>query len=138
MCTFRKTRLSILDSFHDGDISEDEFFLLYDLYTSRNPDFPYDCYRKFNLEDIDESECLPEFRFRKSDIPLLADVLGLPDSYTCHQGTVCDGIEGPCLLLKRFAYPCRYSDLISRFGRPVPELSMISTLVMNTIYDITE
>ena len=36
--------------------------------------------------------------------------------------------------LRRFAYPCRYSDLIPRFGRPVPELSMISNLVMDIIY----
>lgn len=30
--------------------------------------------------------------------------------------------------------PCRYSDLIPRLGRPVPELSMISNLVIDTIY----
>ena len=30
------------------------------------------------------------------------------------------------MLLKRFAYPCRYGDMIPRFGRPVPQLSMIS------------
>ena len=37
----------------------------------------------------------------------------LPDSYICEQGTVCDGIEGLCLLLRRLAYPCRYSDRTS-------------------------
>ena len=55
-------------------------------------------------------------------------------SFTCHQETICDGIEALCITLRRFAYPCRYSDLIPRFGRPVPELSMISNLVMDTIY----
>lgn len=29
---------------------------------------------------------------------------------------------------------CRYSDMIPRFGRPVPELSMIDNLVMGRIY----
>ena len=42
--------------------------------------------------------------------------------------------EGLCMALRRFAYPRRLSDLIPRFGRPVPELSMISSLVVDTIY----
>ena len=136
MSTFRKTRNCLLESLDDGDISEDEFLLLSDANTSKNPVFPYECYGNFNLEEVDESECLSEFRFRKSDIPLLAEALGLPESYTCQQGTVCDSIEGLCLMLRRAAYPCRYSDLIPRFGRPVPELSMISNLVTDTIYDL--
>ena len=52
---------------------------------------------------------------------------------------VCGGIE-KCLclfmLLRRFAYPCGYSDLISRFVRPVPENSMMSNEVMEYIYNI--
>ncbi|CAH3127897.1 unnamed protein product [Pocillopora meandrina] len=44
----------------------------------------------------------------------------------CPQRTICDRIEGLCMLLRRFSYPCRYSDMISRFGRPVPELCMIT------------
>ena len=51
-------------------------------------------------------------------------------------GTVCDGIEGLCLLLRRLAYPCRYSDLIHRFGRPVPEICMITNHVMETVYSL--
>ena len=35
------------------------------------------------------------------------------------------------MLLKRLAYPCRYSDMIARFGRPVPELCMITNRVMD-------
>ena len=38
------------------------------------------------------------------------------------------------LFLKRFAYPCRYQDLISRFGRPVPQLCMISNKVLDFLY----
>ena len=33
------------------------------------------------------------------------------------------------------AYPCRYHDLIHRFGLPVPELCMISNTVLNWIYE---
>ena len=39
------------------------------------------------------------------------------------------------MLLRRFAYPCRLSDMIVRFGRPVPVVSMITKEVMNFIYN---
>ena len=127
MASFREIRSILLQSFDDGDISEDEFLLLYDVNTSKNPDFPYECYGKFNLNDMDDSECLSEFRFHKSDLSVLSEALHLPNYFICQQGTICDGIEGLCITLRRFAYPCRLSDLIPRFGRPVPELSMISS-----------
>ena len=136
MATFRKARELLIASFDDGDISEDEFLLLYDANISKNLDYPYQNYEDFDLEGLGESECLAEFRFRKRDIPILADVMGLPDSYRCERGTVCDGIEGLCLLLRRLAYPCRYSDLIHRFGRPVPEICIITNYVMETVYSL--
>ena len=44
----------LLKSFDDGDISEDEFLLLYDVNRSKNPDFPYQNYEHFDLERLDE------------------------------------------------------------------------------------
>ena len=70
---------------------------------------------------------LTEFRFHKKDVSVLLEALQLPQSVTCHKGIICDGIEALCITLRRFACPCRYSDLIPRFGRSVPELSMTST-----------
>ena len=102
---------------------------------SKNPEFPYEDYERFDLQDMNDAECKAEFRVKKGDIPVLAEALGIPDSFICDQGTVSDGVEGLCLLLRRFAYPCRFSDLIHRFGRPVPVLSMISSTVMDFIYD---
>ena len=46
-----------------------------------------------------------------------------------------DGIETLCIYLKRFAYPCRYADMLPRFARPVPQLCMISNEIMNSIYE---
>ena len=71
----------------------------------------------------------------KQDIPVLANVLQLPVNIRCPQRTICDRIEGLCMLLRRFSYPCRYSDMISRFGRPVSELCMITNEVMDNIFD---
>ena len=131
MSAFREIRSILLQSFDDGEISENEFLLLYDVNTSKNPDFPYESYGKFDLNDMDDNECLSEFRFRKSDLPVLFEALHLPNYFTCQQGTICDGIEGLCIALRRFAYPCRLSDLIPRFSRPVPELIMTSSLVVD-------
>ena len=44
-------------------------------------------------------------------------------------------MEGLCILLRRLSYPCRYSDMISRFGLPVPVLSMVSNDVLDFIYN---
>ena len=63
---------------NDGVIDDEEFILLYEQYFSRNPDFPYHGYPDFHLEEVDESECLAEFRFRKRDIVALSDVLQIP------------------------------------------------------------
>ena len=75
MASFRAAREILLESFDDGEISEDEFLVLYDVNTSKNPDFPYKCYGKFDLDEMDESECMAEFRFLKKDIPLLFEAL---------------------------------------------------------------
>ena len=101
----------------------------------KTPEFLYDEYERFDLQEMDDAECKAEFRFAKMDIPLLAEALGIPEKFICHQGTRSEGIEGLCMLLKRLTYPCRYSDLIPRFGRPVPVLSMISNTVLDFIYN---
>ena len=36
-----------------------------------------------------------------------------------------DTTEAVFVLLKRFAYPCRFSDMVPRFAKPVPELCVI-------------
>ena len=58
----------------------------------------------------------------------------VPDEIRCYNRVVVDGIEALCIFLKRFAYPCRYSDMLPRFARPVPQLCMTSNQMMNFIY----
>ena len=65
----------------------------------------------------------------------MLDIFQFPDCFTCYNGTVYDSTEALCIFLKRFAYPCRYLDMMPRFGRPVPQLSMISNHVMNILYE---
>ena len=134
--SFKDARDALVLYHDNGVIDDEEFCLLCDVNRSKNPEFPYEEYGKFDLEEMDNSECKAEFRFRKGDIPMLAEALGIPETFTCSQGSVSDGIEGLCIMLKRFSYPCRYSDLIPRFGHPVPVMSMICSTVVDFIYNL--
>ena len=92
---------------------------------SKNPIFPDENSEKFDFDSLDPVECKAKFRYGKRDFPLLAEIRRIPAVFVCDQRTVCDGLKGLSVVLQRFAYPCRYSDLVPKFGRPVPELSMI-------------
>ena len=124
----------LLQSYLCGFITTEEFGVLYEIYHSKNLIFPHGDYDRFDLDSFHETETIAEFRVRKRDIQRLAIALRLPESFVCHQRTRADRIEGLCLLLKRLAYPCRYSDLVHRFGRAVPELCMIYNVVEDWIY----
>ena len=108
---------------------------LVDINTSKNKEHPYYNCDYFELDKLSDDECLPEFRFLINDVYQLAEALGLPEEMKCYNGVKVDGMEALCISLKRFAYPCRYSDIMPRFGRGISQLSMISNLVMNFIYE---
>ena len=69
---------------------------------------------------------MAEFRVNLSELYVLSEVLRIPERFHCPNGTVASGPEGLCVVLKRFAYPCRFNDMIYRFGRSVQELSLIA------------
>ena len=135
MASFKDTRDLILLSYDMNLINDDDFLLLYMSYSSQNLDLPYDSYPEFDLDEFSEDECWEEFRFKKADIPVLVEALQIPAVIRCNQGTVCDGIEGLCMLLKRMCYPCRYIDMVHLFARPVPVISMITNQVLDFIYE---
>ena len=76
-------------------------------------------------------ECKTEFRFEKTHLPLLADVLQIIPMFKCSQGSVADGMEAWCMILKKLSYPCRYADMVPR---PIPVLSMVTNQVLDFIY----
>ena len=135
MSSLRDGREAICVAYNDNIISDEEFIALFDLNKSKNPDFPYWKHDHFNLDNMDDVECFSEFRFYKNDIYNLADALQVPERITTYNRSSFDGIESLCVFLKRFAYPSRYLDLIPRFGRPVPELCMMSNYIQDHIYD---
>ena len=123
---------------HDAGLLNEEELLLFDNGNrKRNPHgmLPYRNYDHFVLEDLDESQCVVQFRFKKEEIYHLAVALRLPEVFRCTNGVVVDSVEALCICLKRLSYPCWYADLIPRFGRPVPQLCMISNQVIDYIVD---
>ena len=132
---FKEIREFLALAYANKFIDDEEFLLLYDAHFSKNLELPYKEYGKFDLQTIEDDECIAEFRFAKQDIPFLVQTLGIPDYMWCYQGTRFSDIEGICLLLRRLAYPCRYSDLIPRFGRVEPEISMITKKMTDFVFD---
>ena len=114
-------------------IDDDEFVLLYDAYSSK-PIFPYWKFPRLSVDEWSDVECKTELRFAKKHLPELCECLGIPEKITCVQRTVCGGMEGLCILLKRLAYPCRYTDMVPRFGRNPTELCLIFNTMIDFIY----
>ena len=81
MSLLKDARDMTLVSHSQGLITDEELLLLLEENTSRNPDFTYDAYDRFDLENMEEAECKSEFRVEKRAIPLLAEALGLPDTF---------------------------------------------------------
>ncbi|XP_057301777.1 uncharacterized protein LOC130636166 [Hydractinia symbiolongicarpus] len=135
MPKLKDVRNTILLAHASNMINAEEFCLLYDLNKSKNPEFPYTCYGRFNLDTLEEDECKAEFRFQRGDVYKLVDVFQFPEDFTCYNGTVYNSVEALCIFLKRLAYPCRYSDMIHLFGRPVPQPSIINNHVLGFMYD---
>ena len=135
MPKLRDVRNELLIAHSNDVIDDEEFILLYDINRSTNLDLSYWNYERFTMEDVSEDESKSEFRFLKGDIYTLVDLFLIPDVLTCYNGITCESVEALCIFLKRFAYPCRYQDLIPRFGRSVPQLCMIANKVMSHLYE---
>ena len=85
MASFKEFRQTLL-LYYDADlISDEDFIILYDSFSSRNPDFAYDSYDRFDLDHMNDDECIAEFRVRKRDLPTLAQVLRIPPSFQLSQ-----------------------------------------------------
>ena len=70
-----------------------------------------------------------------AEIFRLLKAFRLPPKFFCSNGTTALTVEGLCLLRERFAYPCRYSDLIRRFGRSKSQICLIVNKVMRHFSD---
>ena len=129
----RCVREALLLAYGANVIDSVEFAVFYDANSSREI-FPYWKFDKFNFDDWDDTECRAALQFSRAGIFLLLEVLRFLDKFVCSQRTVCSKLEGLCILLKRLAFPCRYIDMVSRFGRNPTELCLIFNTVLEFLY----
>ena len=98
-------------------VDDDEFLLFNDFYGSKNPNFPCASYPPFDLQDMEDSGCLAEFRVHKRGIPLLDDAPQIPPTLRYQKRSVCEGIEGLCMLQKKIYDKFKaFTDLEKRTG----------------------
>ena len=116
-------------------MDEGEFLMFSDINRTHNLDLPYWKYEKFDLDHLENDECVAKFQFQKDDIYDLPGVIQVPDKIVCYNGFKVSDVEALCIFLERHAYPCRYSDLMHRFARPVPELCIINNFVLKFPYE---
>ena len=127
--SFRETREILLLAYDGIIISDEEFLVLWESCRSKNPDFPHSSYARFDLENIDETECLAEFRVQKQDIPVLA--------FFNYQWTSVVHKEQSVIELK--VYACYWEGFlilaVIQIWSPVLELCMITNEVMDNIFN---
>jgi hypothetical protein len=111
MTSFKDARNLLLDSYNDGTTDEDEFFVLYEEHFPNNPEFPYEQYELFDMDAVDDTECKAEFRFRKTEIQLLAEALDIPKTFVCHQGTTAPRFFLPLCVLRLLCRVARHYHL---------------------------
>ena len=116
MSSLKEARQQLLLSNFDGDIDDEEFLLLFDINKSDNLDLPYKNYESFDLDLLEDDERVSEFRFHKRDIPLLAEVLQIPESITCYQRSVCDGVEALWYPVNSF-----HGQIVPKYSQIVPD-----------------
>ncbi|KAK7093202.1 uncharacterized protein [Littorina saxatilis] len=76
------------------------------------------------------------FRFHTTDdVVQMSDLLQMPAEMQAVNGTKASGLEVLCIVLRRLAYPCRFSDLCALFPRTEPELCLLFNLGIHHIYD---
>ena len=122
--------------FRQKYISAQDFHFIYEATKRTSPEFPYWQYENIDiqLQHMNDYECLAEFRVNRSELNALAETLMIPGQFRCPNDTVASGFKGLCIILRHFVYPCQFVDMIHRFGRSVPELSLMSSEVDDFIY----
>ena len=122
------------DSSHIDDV---EFVVLHDIVChGKNPELPFKDYDSFSLEETDAVECNVNFRFKKTKFQFWLVLWIFLRNLHAHKEQFVKKLKDCVFFFDDFATLVgTYSDLIPLFGRPVPELCMISNEVVDFIYE---
>ncbi len=83
---------------------------------------------------MNKDECRAEFPLKKADILIPQEIFQFPEELIMYKRLKVDTTEAICTLVKRVAYPCRYSDMVPKFARLIRELCVIIKTVMQKLY----
>ena len=64
-------------------IDEEEFVILYDLNSSKNQDFPYYKYCHFDIDTLDDADCIAELRFLENNVSFIKESLQIVENAIC-------------------------------------------------------
>ena len=78
-------------------VDEEEFMFLAKDCEEKAPVFPHWKYPRFTLEEMNEDECISEFRFEKPTLLQIAQVLKIPEKIFCENWTIAGQMEGLCM-----------------------------------------
>ena len=62
MPRLKDVRNSLLNAHNNSLLSDEELMLLLDENSSENPQFNFEKYERFDIDDIEEAECKVQFR----------------------------------------------------------------------------
>ena len=96
--------------------------------------FPHSLYGEFDLDDMEDDECLAEFQVRKR----LSDPcrsLQILESFNCRQRSKMEWYGGIEHVTETVTYPCGCADMLQRFGMPLLVLSVATNTVLDYMYD---
>ena len=62
MPRLKDVRNSLLNAHNNSLLSDEELLLLLDENSSENPQFNFEKYERFDIDDIEEAECKAQFR----------------------------------------------------------------------------
>lgn len=69
----------------------------------------------FNLTFYSNNEPLKRFKFQIKDIPRSVDAMNVMMERTRRNSYRCDSVTASCIVLRRLAWPCRWSDVAYMF-----------------------
>ena len=86
--SLKALRNQLVLSYAENVIDSEDLILLYDANMSKGI-YPYWKYSHFYIKTFDDEQGIVDFRFSKTHVDTLPDVLNIPDRVVTVQGTVC-------------------------------------------------
>ena len=86
--SLKALRNQLVLSYAENVIDSEDLILLYDANMCKGI-YPYWKYSHFYIKTFDDEQGIVDFRFSKTHVDTLPDVLNIPDRVVTVQGTVC-------------------------------------------------